>query len=119
MIRGRQRLKPIQRALASLLAVSLALSVTPVSAPASGHDCAGSPGTTTGAVITAAGQASSGCTHALGCGPTVCCTGASPALSQPGVLQTITAGLTSAISAANARVPRLLLGGPPTPPPNS
>jgi hypothetical protein len=119
MIAGRQRLTPSQRALASFLALSLALSQFPASVSAAGHDCTGTPQTSTAAVITAAGPAGAGCTHSVGCGPTVCCTGVTPALFQAGFLETVSTGLTSAPPASNTRVPRLFLGGPPTPPPNS
>ena len=119
IITGRHRLKTGQRALAGVLALSLALSQVPLSVSAAGHDCAGMPQTSTPAVITAAGLGGAGCTHTLGCGPTLCCTGVTPALLQAGVLHTGSAGLTSATPASNTRVPRLLLGGPPTPPPNS
>lgn len=119
VIAARRRVTATHRALASFLALSLAFSQFRVSARATGHHCAGTRATTTAAVITAATQAGAGCTHTVGCGPTVCCTAVLPALLQAGVVQTDWAGLASLIPAANTRVPRLLLGGPPTPPPNS
>jgi len=119
MIAGRQRLTRGHRALASLLAVSLVLSLFPVLVRASGHDCTGSADTTTAAVITATGHAGAGCAHAVGCGPTACCASVTPALFQTVVLRTASAVLSYASPAWDTRVPRFLLGGPPTPPPNN
>ena len=118
MIAERQRPTPCHKALASFLAVSLVLSLFPVSVRASGHDCASMPGTTTAVVITATGNAGT-CADAVGCGPTVCCTGVTPVVIQSAALQAVSIDLTSTTPASNTRVPRLLLGGPPTPPPNN
>ncbi len=119
MFARRQRLNPVLHALVSVLALSLALPQVPIAAHATRHGCSGTPATQAAAVMTAAGQVDDGCTHAAGCGPTLCCTGASPVLSPSSLLQTVSTALTSATPAASTRVPRLFLGGPPTPPPNS
>jgi len=108
----------VRRALAGFLTLSFALSQIPVSVSAV-HACSGTPAANTTLVLTAAGQTTPGCTSAGGCGPTLCCTGVSPALSQAQVAQTNPLGSVSVNLASPRRVPRLLLGGPPTPPPNS
>jgi len=118
MFARRQRLNPVLYALVSVLALSLALPHVLIAAHATQHACSGTPATQA-AVMTAASQGDDGCTHAAGCGPTLCCTGASPVLSPSPLLQALSTALTSATPAASTRVPRLFLGGPPTPPPNS
>lgn len=118
MLAGRQRRTSFHKALASILAVSLVLPLFPVSVRASAHDCAGMPGTTAAAVITATGN-SGACADAVRCGPTLCCTGPTPVLIQSAVLQPVSVGVISISLASGTQVPRLFLGGPPTPPPNS
>jgi hypothetical protein len=115
----RRRLTKSLRTLCGVLMLSLVLGQIPVSLSAAGNDCSGMPHANTGVAIAAAGETGAGCAHSVGCGLTVCCTGAAPALSQGEILQIVPVGVTAVIPPSDTRVSGFLQAGPPTPPPNS
>ena len=108
-----------RRALASVLLLTLVLAQLPASLRAPAHDCGGTQAPVGAALVGPSGASGAGCGHAVSCGSTLCGAAVAPALVASGAVLAVPIGLTVVSPMPDARIPRFIRAGPPTPPPNS
>ncbi len=109
----------VGRLFAGALMLSLVLAQLPTPLNAAAHGCAGTHGSATSAMIGPSSDVETGCTHAVACGPSPCCSGSAAGLPEARVWPDLGAGTTPANVASGTLVHGVILTGPPTPPPNN